>query len=429
MNLFNIYLRRESKWIFEYFRISINNEQSFKCKRLPLSVTSSCTCPRDVNLKFCTLDCASAEFRAIRMKEVGFCAFCKKSESLFEIRCRHYVHFACLMEDLNRRADVNCYYCDKPLPMKDRTRGLHLDYCFFQWKTTFSKYKCPSCQKRFSTSILLEEYIKNPSKLQRDIDIPMWVFEELIMYAVTEGDLNFFESLYNSNIHMKEELALRLSAEFGRLDLVQFLIEHGTYVHAQNHAALILSATNGHFEIVKYLVEQAAADVHVSGGYALTQSASNGHIDIVKYLLKLGVNVHANEESALIISSKHGHFEIVKCLIENGADFRVDNYRPFRNSVISGHLDMIKYLVNLGADPHIGFNYDTIEADIEFPLIYSASNGSIEIVKYLVEECRADIHAEGDKALLEASKNNHREVLIYLNNCSDRIENENDVNN
>ena len=57
---------------------------------------------------------------------------------------------------------------------------------------------------------------------------------------------------------------------------------------------------------------------------------------------------------------------------------------PIRNSVISG-LDMIKYLVNLGADPHIGFNYDTIEADIEFPLIYSASNGSIEIVKYLVE--------------------------------------------
>ena len=214
---------------------------------------------------------------------------------------------------------------------------------------------------------------------------------------------------------------MRLSAEFGRFDLVQFLIEHGSYVHAENDAALILSAKNGHFEIVKYLVEQAAADIHVSGGCALTKSASNGHIDIVKYLLKLGVNVHANEESALIMSSKHGHFEILKCLIENGADFRVDNYRPFRNSVISGHLDMMKYLVNLGADPHIGFAYDTIEANIEFP-------GSIEIVKYLVEECGADINAEGDMALLEASKNDHREVMIYLKNCSDRIEKENDVN-
>ena len=326
---------------------------------------------------------------------------------------------------------MDCYYCDKTLPMKDRPCGLHFDSCFFEWKKTFSKYKCPSCKKRFSTSIQLEEYIKNPSKLQRDIDIPMWVFEELIRYAVTEGDLNFFKNLYNTNIniHMKEEFALRLSAEFGRLDLVQFLIEHGSYVHAENDAALILSAKNGHFEIIKYLVEQAAADIHVSGGCALTQSASNGHIDIVKYLLKLGANVHTKEESALIISSKHGHFETLKCLIENGADFRVDNYRPFRNSVILGHLDFIKYLVNLGADPHIGFAYDAIESEIEFPLIYSASTGSIEIVKYLVEECGADIHAEGDMALLEALKNNHREVLIYLKTCSDRIENENDVNN
>ena len=99
-----------------------------------------------------------------------------------------------------------------------------------------------------------------------------------------------------------------ISAEFGRLDLVQFLMNMERAIHAQNHAALILSATNGHFEIVKYLVEQAAADVHVSGGYAFAQSASNGHIDIVKYLLKLGVNVHANEESALQFLPKHGHF-------------------------------------------------------------------------------------------------------------------------
>ena len=53
-----------------------------------------------------------------------------------------------------------------------------------------------------------EEYIKNPSKLQRDIDIPMWVFEELIMYAVTEGDLNFLR-VFTIPIFIWRGMALR----------------------------------------------------------------------------------------------------------------------------------------------------------------------------------------------------------------------------
>ena len=60
---------------FEYFRISINKPNNlFKCKpclyRHPHMHMS-----RSVNLKFCNSTVHLQNFRAIRMKEVGFCAF------------------------------------------------------------------------------------------------------------------------------------------------------------------------------------------------------------------------------------------------------------------------------------------------------------------------------------------------------------------
>ena len=291
--------------------------------------------------------------------------------------------------------------------------------CLEKWKKRFPKAKCRACSRYFYTNNF---YISNTALL-KDTVLKKCDLFDLLKYAVVNEDLGLIEMLYSlgENINAENNFALTASAELGRLNLVKFLVEHGAYVHAKNSIALLSSASNDHFEVFKYLIEQAGADSRVKYEKALALSAISGHLEIVKYLVERGANVQSENRSALVISSRLGHFEIVKYLIENGADFRVDHYLPFIHSVISGHLDVMKYLVNLGADPHIGFNYVNIKTKFEFPLIYSSSTGSIEIVKYLVEECGADMHAEGDMALREASKNDRQEVLNYLKNYLTRI--------
>jgi len=49
-------------------------------------------------------------------------------------------------------------------------------------------------------------------------------------------------------------------------------------------------------------------------------------------------------------------------------------------------------------------------------LVEVAKEGDLKGVKYLVERCGADVHAEDDYALRCASKKGHLEVVEYLTN-------------
>jgi ankyrin repeat protein len=75
-----------------------------------------------------------------------------------------------------------------------------------------------------------------------------------------------------------------------------------------------------------------------------------------------------------------------------------------RYSAGNGHLYIVQYLVEHGADIH---------ADNDCALRLSAANGHLETVKYLVEH-GADIHAEMDYSLCWGAKNGHLETVKYL---------------
>src|SRR5690606_34115855 len=67
----------------------------------------------------------------------------------------------------------------------------------------------------------------------------------------------------------------------------------------------------------------------------------------------------------------------------------------------NGHLEVVKYLVGLGADIH---------ANNEYALRWAAENGHLEMVKYLVG-LGADIHVDNEQALRGAAESGHLEVV------------------
>jgi len=157
---------------------------------------------------------------------------------------------------------------------------------------------------------------------------------------------------YFCDDHVCKDHALWLSAKFGNVSTVKYLLGVGLDVSACCGLALRLSAQEGHLDMVKYLVN-IGADAHGAGDDALYVSASRGHLETVKYLVGVGANIG---RWSLLNSAREGHLETVKYLTSVGANIHLMNDLALRCSAKNGHLEVIKYLVGIGANINVNDN-------------------------------------------------------------------------
>jgi ankyrin repeat protein len=133
----------------------------------------------------------------------------------------------------------------------------------------------------------------------------------------------------------------------------------------------------------------------------IKDAAKNGNLIGLKYLIEeCNANIY-DEEKALEIAAENGHIDVIIYLYKQFADI-IDRLRRSDS-------DYDEY-----AEYTSALNYTKTRA-----LILSSTHGYLDIVKYLVEECNADIHGYGEdnyeeEALLMSIKRDHFEVVKYL---------------
>ena len=76
---------------------------------------------------------------------------------------------------------------------------------------------------------------------------------------------------------------------------------------------LIEASINGHLDVVKHLVDNGV-DIHIMDNIPLRLASTYDHLDIVKYLIENGADIHACNDSALELASRNGYLDIVKYL-------------------------------------------------------------------------------------------------------------------
>jgi len=132
--------------------------------------------------------------------------------------------------------------------------------------------------------------------------------------------------------------------------------------------------------------------------------------DVTKHLIECGANVIIeNYKFPTIISAAHyGYFEVIKVL----ADYKhttINNMdRAIHRAASNGHIEIVKYLAERGAKL----------TDVHYVMIDVAYRGHIEIMKYLIE-CKSPsalyIHNSTIlSAILCASQCGHLEAVKYL---------------
>ncbi len=114
-----------------------------------------------------------------------------------------------------------------------------------------------------------------------------------------------------------------------------------------------------------------------------------------------GVDIH----ESLWAAATAGDLDIIQYLVERGANVHHQLDSALRWSANNGHLPVVQYLIEqCGSDVH---------ADHDSALCWSAENGHLPVVQYLVEH-GANVHAEDDYALRSSATNGHLSVVQYL---------------
>lgn len=69
---------------------------------------------------------------------------------------------------------------------------------------------------------------------------------------------------------------------------------------------LMKAVEKGQLPVVKY-VKEKGFDIHIDDELPLKLASNFGKLEIVKYLVELGANIHASEDVSLIFASTFGH--------------------------------------------------------------------------------------------------------------------------
>ncbi|KAF3923039.1 Ankyrin-2 [Dactylellina cionopaga] len=125
--------------------------------------------------------------------------------------------------------------------------------------------------------------------------------------------------------------------------------------------------------------------VYVAGAYLL-EAAREGVFSVVKCLIEGGVDINrrcssVDSETPLSVAAGNGYFNIVQLLVDNGIRFgeESDNEFVLRDAVRSGSLELVRYLIDQGVPP------DTDNMWEETPLWQASMRGCYEIARLLIE--------------------------------------------
>jgi ankyrin repeat protein len=213
---------------------------------------------------------------------------------------------------------------------------------------------------------------------------------ERMRYAAMRGDLEGVQILYTSyGTHDANPAGwfARFAARVCGDRLSASTTSNIVNVRDQDNCTPLHNASMlGKLNVVKYLFEVASADigaVDVDGYTPLHHACKYGQLEIVRYLVdKRDADIYAQDN--------------------NGRT-------PLHHACMKGYLDIIKYMVDM---------YDT-DSRGNTPLHFASHGwGTLHVVRHLVEESGADIHAvnkEGDTPLHLASRWWHTvKVVQYL---------------
>ncbi|KAF7341135.1 Ankyrin repeat protein [Mycena venus] len=372
------------------------------------------------------------------------------------------------------------YFGHPPQPgdseYRDKVKYPLLEYAATQWYHHLSYSHDRESLLPMAMQILEEASLPYRAMVSgatiRDWPIHQWRLDlSPLHHCCREGYIECVRCLVGNGVDLNGDAPygspLSLASFEGRMDIVHFLLKNGANVNqvcGKFDSALAAASYGDHYgdqvEIVHLLLENGA-DVNLAGkhfGSALAAASHRGKVHIVHFLLDNGADVNLTGGvygSALAAASFHGRLEIARVLLENGADVNlaVEKYgSALAAASYYGQGEMVLFLLHNGADIRLaggryggaltaasyGMELEIVRlllkngADVnlaggDYGSALAATCASpygrrklVEIVHLLLEN-GADLKSQGTRALEEASKGGHDDIVALLRRRLDGV--------
>ena len=241
--------------------------------------------------------------------------------------------------------------------------------------------------------------------------------------------LDVVREIHRGNEDSEDNFGLRriplmLAVGEGRLDVVEYLIDHGADVNKKddicNRTALHYVSKRGQIEVVELLLSKGAEiDVEDENHRTpLLLAAAEGHNDTVLYLIDHGADVSKKDDrkrTALHYASESGYLKLAELLLSKGAEINIedeDRRTPLLLAAAGGHNDTVLYLINHGAD--VSKKDDRKRTALH----YASESGYLKLAELLLSK-GAEINIEDEDRrtpLLLAAAGGHNDTVLYLIN-------------
>ncbi|KAI8091362.1 ankyrin repeat-containing domain protein [Gilbertella persicaria] len=192
------------------------------------------------------------------------------------------------------------------------------------------------------------------------------------------------------------EIALHAACSKGLFDGVELLIDNGSKLDVKDslgHTPLTNAIFSNSLACVELLLSaEKGADVTVTDeqdNNLLHLAATNNFSTCIPLLVQKRVPIDDHNQrglSPLAIAISFGFIETAFVLIDNGADVNGKTHfaTVLHHAVTWNRLEIIKKLVEKGCNPNV---VNMLE---ETPLYLAVQQRKIDIVRYLIEEAKAD---------------------------------------
>jgi ankyrin repeat protein len=210
---------------------------------------------------------------------------------------------------------------------------------------------------------------------------------------------------------------LLYAARQGHVEAVRALLDSGADINgvsADKTSPLMMAVINGHFDLAMYLLERGADPklATMAGGTPLYRAVDLQWAPKSFYpqpSVKQETVTYLDLMKALLTHGADPNARLTKLLWYTGYGFELDGVdeagaTPFWRAAQVADLDAMRLLITAGADPTVASTEGVT------PLLVAAGDGfhgndaitvpagRMPAVRYLVEECRADVNAIDQKA-------------------------------
>ena len=167
----------------------------------------------------------------------------------------------------------------------------------------------------------------------------------LFIDYIIEGKTDYIKFMVSLGFNVNNE-HVKYAARHSRFDLIKYFIENFN-INVNYEKGVIIST------ICNKIFNKSKSEEHKN-----TYHFRKHQVEIVKFLIEHGSDIHVFNEEPLSNAIKCNNIELVKLLIKNGADikFRENNdlISPLSDTIDNNNFELFEYLILQGID----INYD-----------------------------------------------------------------------